>query len=50
MWGAAAGAAGTPALNAVTYADMVVRARAASSVPPDTVKKLLYRSGSRSLR
>jgi len=32
-WGAAAGAAGTAALNAVTYADMLVRARPASDVP-----------------
>ena len=38
--GAAAGAAGTTALNAVTYADMVVRGRAASSTPQDTVEKL----------
>src|SRR3954470_20597955 len=38
--GAAAGAAGTTALNAVTYLDMVVRGRAASSTPEDTVEKL----------
>jgi hypothetical protein len=38
--GAAAGAAGTTALNAVTYLDMVVRGRAASSTPEVTVEKL----------
>ncbi len=38
--GAAAGAAGTTALNAVTYLDMVLRARPASSTPSDTVERL----------
>jgi len=38
--GAAAGAAGTTALNAVTYLDMVARARPVSSTPEDTVEKL----------
>ncbi|MDP9407093.1 MAG: hypothetical protein M3P95_04185, partial [Actinomycetota bacterium] len=38
--GAAAGAAGTTALNAVAYLDMVVRGRAASSTPELTVEKL----------
>lgn len=38
--GAAAGAAGTTALNAVTYLDMAVRARPTSSTPEDTVEKL----------
>ena len=38
--GAAAGAAGSTALNAVTYLDMAVRGRPASSVPEDTVEKL----------
>ena len=38
--GAAAGAAGTTALNAVTYLDMTVRGRGASSTPEDTVEKL----------
>lgn len=38
--GAAAGAAGTTALNAVTYIDMAIRARPASSTPQDTVEKL----------
>jgi len=40
LLGAAAGAAGTTALNAVTYLDMVVRARPTSSTPEDTVEKL----------
>ncbi|HEY0126691.1 MAG TPA: hypothetical protein VGB58_06115 [Blastococcus sp.] len=38
--GATAGAAGTTALNAVTYLDMAVRGRGASSTPEDTVEKL----------
>jgi len=38
--GAAAGAAGTTALNAVTYLDMVARARPASTTPEQTVEKL----------
>jgi hypothetical protein len=38
--GAAAGAAGTTALNIVTYLDMAVRARPASSTPETTVEKL----------
>jgi hypothetical protein len=38
--GAAAGAAGTTALDAVTYLDMVVRGRGTSSTPEDTVEKL----------
>lgn len=38
--GAAAGAAGTTALNAVTYLDIAVRARPTSSTPEDTVDKL----------
>jgi hypothetical protein len=37
--GAAAGAAGTTALNAVTYLDMAVRGRPASSTPQETVEK-----------
>src|SRR3954469_2987590 len=39
--GAAAGAAGTTALNVVTYLDMAVRGRPASSTPENTVKKLV---------
>jgi hypothetical protein len=38
--GAAAGAAGTTALNLVTYLDMTVRGRGASSTPEVTVEKL----------
>lgn len=38
--GAAAGAAGTTALNASTYLDMTVRARPTSSTPEDTVEQL----------
>lgn len=38
--GAAAGAAGTTALNAVTYLDMAMRGRGTSSTPQDTVVKL----------
>jgi hypothetical protein len=42
--GAAAGAAGTTALNAVTYLDMAVRGRPTSSTPEDTVEKLADRA------
>jgi hypothetical protein len=42
--GAAAGAAGTTALNAVTYLDMAVRGRAASSTPSTTVEQLAGRA------
>ncbi len=38
--GAAAGAAGSTALNAVTYVDMAVRGRPTSSTPEQTVEKL----------
>jgi hypothetical protein len=38
--GAAAGAAGSTALNAVTYLDMTLRGRGSSSTPEDTVEKL----------
>ena len=38
--GAAAGAAGTTALNTATYLDMVLRGRPASSTPDQTVEKL----------
>lgn len=38
--GAAAGAAGTTALNAATYLDMIARARPASSTPEDTIEAL----------
>jgi hypothetical protein len=44
-WGAVAGAAGTTALNAVTYLDMAVRARPASSTPQQTVERGATRLG-----
>ena len=40
LLGAAAGAAGTTALNIATYLDMAVRGRPASSTPEDTVEAL----------
>ena len=40
LLGAAAGAAGTTALNGVTYLDMAVRGRPSSSTPQDTVETL----------
>ena len=43
--GAVAGAAGTTALNAVTYLDMVWRGRPASSTPDATVRKLADLTG-----
>lgn len=45
MRGAAAGAAGTTALHALTYLDMTVRGRPASSTPQQTVEKLSEESG-----
>ncbi|MGI9000887.1 MAG: hypothetical protein ACR2GH_04400 [Pseudonocardia sp.] len=39
LTGIAAGAAGTTALNAVTYLEMATRARPASTTPEDTVRK-----------
>ena len=43
--GAAAGAAGTTALNAVTYLDMAVRGRPSSSTPQETVTTLAEKAG-----
>lgn len=43
--GLAAGAAGTTALNAVTYLDMTVRGRPTSSTPEDTADRLAGRIG-----
>lgn len=40
LLGAAAGAAGTTALHAVTYLDMAIRARPASRTPQQTVEKM----------
>jgi hypothetical protein len=45
MRGAAAGAAGTTALNAVTYLDMAVRGRPASSIPQQAVEMIAEQSG-----
>jgi hypothetical protein len=45
MTGAAAGAAGTTALNAVTYADMGWRARPASSAPEEALDRVASRAG-----
>ncbi len=41
--GLLAGAVGTLALNAATYADMAVRGRPASTVPDDTVQRTAHR-------
>ena len=43
--GAAAGAAGTTALNTLSYLDMVARARPASTTPEATVEELSKRTG-----
>jgi len=43
--GATAGAAGTTALNTVTYLDMVLRGRPASSTPEASVEALAKRTG-----
>ncbi|HET7531011.1 MAG TPA: hypothetical protein VFJ98_08645 [Mycobacteriales bacterium] len=43
--GAAAGLAGTAALNAVSYLDMAVRARPASQTPEQSVEELSRRAG-----
>lgn len=45
MHGLIAGAVGTTALNAVTYLDMAVRARAASTTPEQTVERMEELSG-----
>lgn len=43
--GAAAGAAGTSALDAATYLDMTIRGRGASDTPQRTVEKLAGQAG-----
>jgi hypothetical protein len=43
--GAAAGAVGTVALNATTYADMAIRGRPSSSVPSQVVERLAEKAG-----
>jgi hypothetical protein len=45
LWGIAAGAVGTIALDVTTYLDMVVRARPASSTPADVAGALAERAG-----
>ena len=45
LWGIAAGAVGTVALDAVSYLDMVVRARPASSLPAEVAGALAERAG-----
>jgi hypothetical protein len=45
MRGALAGLAGTTALNAATYADMIWRGRPASSTPEQAVEELAKRTG-----
>jgi len=50
LWGAAAGAAGTTALNAVTYLDMLLRGRPASEVPGKAAGILADRLGIAALR
>jgi hypothetical protein len=45
LCGAAAGAAGTTALNAATYLDMAVRGRGSSSAPQDLVEAAADRAG-----
>jgi hypothetical protein len=45
MRGALAGAAGTTALNAVTYADMAVRGRPSSPTPEQAVETLAGKAG-----
>ena len=45
LLGTAAGAVGTVALNAVTYGDMIVRGRPASSVPSQIAGQLVEKAG-----
>jgi hypothetical protein len=45
LTGAAAGAAGTSALNAVTYLDMALRARPSSTTPEQVIDTLASRAG-----
>jgi len=45
MGGAAAGAAGTTALNAATYLDMAVRGRPPSTLPDEMAGRLADRLG-----
>jgi hypothetical protein len=45
LWGIAAGAVGTIALDVVSYLDMVVRGRPASSLPAEVAGALAERAG-----
>lgn len=45
VFGMAAGAAGTAALNAVSYADMALRSRPASKLPQQVAKAIAQRAG-----
>lgn len=45
LLGTAAGAIGTVALNAVTYGDMFVRGRPASSVPSQVASRIVEKAG-----
>lgn len=45
LLGMAAGAAGTAALNIVTYSDMAIRGRGSSSVPADVVGAIAEKTG-----
>ena len=45
LLGTAAGAIGTVALNAVTYGDMLVRGRPASSVPSQVAGQMVEKAG-----
>lgn len=45
LYGAAAGAAGSAVLNAVSYADMAIRERPASEVPENVAAALAKRAG-----
>jgi hypothetical protein len=47
LHGAAAGAAGTTALDVVSYADMAIRGRPASSTPERTIEALAAAAGLR---
>jgi hypothetical protein len=47
--GAVAGAAGTMALDMVSYADMAVRGRGSSDLPAEVVRRLALRAGAAAL-
>ncbi len=50
LWGAASGAVGTAVLNTVTYGDMLLRGRPASTVPAKAAGILADRLGIEALR